>query len=191
MIRIILLLSTCMIVACNAPVVKEPPAETEETQSNGFFPVTNYLRGQIAEIKSRGFTPLRIDSTAGRKDSTWVKLESLDSTFKEFLEPEIDSQNLIKFYKEDKFADQTLGTYTFTYTSLPNLPEANALKRWDVYISQETSAIKSIYFVKKFADKELQLTWESNRGSKQVSIATDKTGRQFVEYEQVIIWNFE
>ncbi len=189
--RFIAILFSFFTLACNNPVKNNQPIENNKEESQGFFPVTNYLRGQVAEIKSKGVNPLKIDSTNGRKDSIWLKMEELDAAFKDFLEPEIDSANLAQFYEEDKFADQTLGTYTFTYTSKANLPAENPLKRWDVYISQETNKIKSIYFLKQFSDKELQLTWQSNLGCKKVSIATDKSGRQFVEYEQVIKWNFD
>ncbi len=191
MIRCIAILFSFFTLACNNPVENIKPKPIEKEESQGFFPVTNYLRGQVAEIKSRGVNPLKIDSVNGKIDSVWLKMEDLDGAFKDFLEPEIDSANLAKFYQEDKFADQTLGTYTFTYTAQANLPTDNPLKRWDVYISQETNSIKSLYFLKQFRDKELQLTWQSNNSCKKVSIATDKSGRQFVESEQVIKWNFD
>ena len=192
MIKLLLMLCSLYIIACNQPVEKsEQQTKMPKEQSPGFFPVTNYLRGQIAGIKSKGINPLKIDSANGKTDSVWLKMEDLDSAFQEFLHPEIDSTNLANFYQEDKFADETLATYTFTYTALPNLPAQQPLKRWDVYISQETNTVKSIYMVKQFETKELQLTWQSNASSKIVSIATDNSGRQFVEYEQVIKWNFD
>lgn len=187
----LLILCIFYTISCTNPAGKEQVIESSPEQTQGFFPVTNYLRGQIAQIKSKGVNPLKIDSAKGKVDSVWLRIEELDAAFKEFLEPEIDSSSLSHFFQEDKFLDQTLGTYTFTYTPLPSLPADQPLKRWDVYVSQETNTVKSIYMVKQYDTKELQLTWVSNSGCKTVSIATDKSGRQFVAYEQVIKWNFE
>jgi hypothetical protein len=191
MIRSSVILFFACFVACKNPAKNSEPVAVQAEASHGFFPVTGYLRGQIAQIKSSGVNPLKIDSANGNIDSTWLKIEDLETAFKDYLEPEIDSITLARFYTEDKFADETLGTYTFTYTALPTLPLENPLKRWDLYISQETSNIKSIYFLKQYADRELQLTWQNNQSCKKVTIATDKSGRQFVASEQIIKWNFE
>ena len=189
--RLIVIVSVLLYAACNtSPTEKEREIPAHTSDSQGFFPVTNYLRGQIAEIKSSGVNPLKIDSANGKIDSVWLKIEDFDAAFKDFLEPEIDSTNLAGFYEETKFADQTLDTYTFTYNALPNLPANNPLIRWDVYISRETNNVKSIFIAKQFPTEELQLTWHSNNSCKKVSIATNKAGRQFVAYEQVIKWNF-
>jgi len=191
MIRVAVILFLFCLVACNNPAKNSEPVAVQAEANHGFFPVTSYLRGQIALIKSSGVNPLQIDSANGKVDSTWLKIEELDTAFKDYLEPEIDSVTLARFYTEDKFADETLGTYTFNYTALPTLPLEHPLKRWDLYISQETSNIKSIYFLKQYADGELQLTWQNNQSCKKVTIATDKSARQFVASTQIIKWNFD
>ncbi|RYF90752.1 MAG: hypothetical protein EOO03_03000 [Chitinophagaceae bacterium] len=160
------------------------------TQS--FFPVTNYIYGQIEEIKQAGINPIKIDSTQKNTDSTWLKVEELSSAFDAFLTPVIDSINLTKFFTESSFDDKTIGAYTFTYTPLPNLPDSISLQRWDVYVNPVTNTVKRIFMVKKDTDnRELQLTWQSDQWCKIVTITANKDGQESVSSVQTIKWNFD
>ncbi len=179
-------------VSCNSKTKKNEPAATAEKEEASFFPVTNYIKGQIAEIKNIGITPVSFMSTGKKTDSVWLKTADFDTAFKEFVLPVIDSTNLEQFFSESKFADQTVDAYTFTYSPKANLPDSILLQRWDVYISPSSNTVKRIYIVKKTTEgKELQLTWQSGKWCKTICIAKDKTGKQFVEYEQTIKWSFD
>ena len=180
-----------LFLSCNTSnkEVQNIPAEEKATVS--FFPVTSYIKGQIAEIKSSSINPLKVIITGKRIDSSWLKIEDIDTTFKEFTLPIIDTSNLLEFFSENKFADQTLDTYTFTYTPKVVLPDSFSIQRWDVYIRPDNNKVKRIFIVKQLpGEKELQLTWQSDNWCKITCIAKDKAGKQFVAYEQVIKWNF-
>ncbi len=170
---------------------RQKPQATAEKPAN-FFPVTRYLRGQIAGIGRDGINPISITITGEKTDSSWLKMENLPDIFADFLNPEIDTTNLVPFFKEESFADETIHTYTFNYLPKTILPDTMALLRWDVLVDPETDHVKRIFIVKRTgAGKELQLTWQGDQWAKKVEIGTDKTGKQFVVSEQTIKWHFD
>ncbi len=183
-----------LIISCNRnekPATSNAPT-VEITETPGFFPVTSYIKGQIAGIKSDGIAPVMITTAKNKTDSLWLKIEQLDSVFAEFVTPEIDSVNMVSLFKENKFHDQTLNSYTFTYEPVKELPATTLLKRWDVYVTPQTGKIKRIYMEKYAADKkELQLNWQSDKSSKIIYFTTDAAGNPVVEKEVLVKWNFD
>jgi len=151
-----------------------------------FFPVTNYLQGQVMEIKARGINPLKITTINDLTDSAWIKIEDVDAALASFFRPVIDTSNLNEFFKEAKFLDQTLDAYTFTYEPVRNLPDSLTLQRWDVYIDPSRYTVKRIYLVKKENNKTLLLTWQSDKWCKTVTVTKD--GK--IEREELIKWKF-
>ena len=109
----------------------------------------------------------------------------------EFLQPEIDSANLISLFTEKSFMDQSLNAVTFTYDPVGILPDSMKLKHWDVYIDPKTSKVKRIYMVKQIdKTKTLQLTWINGQWCKITTISTDEKGIMSVEKEEKLIWDF-
>jgi len=110
---------------------------------------------------------------------------------KEFLQPEIDSANLVPFFTETKFLDQTINAFTFTYDPKIQLPDSVNLKHWDVYIDPETSKVKRVYIIKRSGEnKILQLTWQSNEWCKTTTIITTPDGISKIEKEEKISWDY-
>ena len=181
-----------MVCSCSDEAKKTTINTSEKTEQVSFFPVTSYIKGQIAELKTAAIKPLITNIAGNKKSCTFLKLEDLDSAFKEYINPEIDSSNLIDLFTETRFEDKSINAFTFIYTAKPGISENISLIRWDVIIDPETNTIKRIYIVKKIdGNKELQLTWQTGKYCKAVTIATDNTGKQFLENEQTIKWNFE
>jgi len=180
--------------ACNNSSTKQAVIDSEKKDSvekQSFFPVTNYIKGQLYEIKNKSINPLKYTTVNNHTDSAWLKIEALETAVKEFLYPEIDSVNLISLFTETKFADQTLDAYTFTYDATVLLPDTMTLKHWDVYIDPATNNVKRIYLVKTIEkNKTLQLTWQSNEWCKITTIITDKNGVSSVVKEEKITWDF-
>jgi hypothetical protein len=158
----------------------------EDTTAN-YFPVTNFIKGDIRGIKEKGANPLHRTTVYGKNDSTWLRIDSVDFAFQEFLEPRIDSANLKKYFSEKSFLDQTLGTFTFSYDRRPGSTFNFPFLNWDVLIDEETKKIKRIYLVKKIdANTIKQLTWQAENWCKIVTITNDKVVR-----EDKIIWDFD
>ena len=142
-----------------------------------FFPVTTYIKGEIYNIKSIGISPVRKITIGTHTDSSFVKAEDYEKVFADFLSPVIDSINLKKSFKETKFLDQTLNAFTFSYDPVTPAADSFAFSHWDVYIDAETNAVRRVYMVKKAgADRQLQLTWQSGKWCKTVTLNTAEKG---------------
>ena len=169
----------------------EQPSGTDTTEIQRFFPVTAYLKGEIFNLKKSGINPLKYTTVNNRTDSVWVKVEELDADLQEFLQPEIDSANLITLFSEKSFLDQSINAVTLTYDPTTILPDSIKLKHWDVYINPKTNKVKRIYMVKEIDKyKILQLTWVSNQWCKIISIVTNEKGESNIEKEEKFILDF-
>jgi hypothetical protein len=178
--------------ACNNKTEKVQTTPTtstaiiEDTTAN-YFPVTNFLLGDINSIKTNAGTPQYKITTNGKTDSSYINMDSIFIVFQDFLAPRIDSANLKKYFREKSFLDQTLGTFTFTYDRRANTSFDFPFTNWDVMINEETQKVKRIYLVKKVdaATKKL-LTWQAEKWCKIVTITNDK-----VVKEEKYIWNYD
>jgi hypothetical protein len=183
-----------MLFACKSREIKSISVkENPGTEiSNDFFPVTLFIRGQIVEMRNSGINPLKITTKGNHTDSAWLKVEELENAFADFLTPTIDSAGMWKFFTENKFLDQSLDVYTFTYEPKTELPDSLKLRRWDVYINPKNNSVKRIYIEKtNGASNTLQLTWQSNEWGKIVTFSLDKSGKEVLQKEEIIKWKFE
>lgn len=155
-----------------------------------FFPVTDYLEGEIYNIKQAGVNPLKYTSINNHTDSAWIKIEELDSVMAGFLQPRIDSTNLVTLFVGRSFLDRSLNAVTFTYDSVKVLPDSLPLKHWDIYIDPKTNKVTRIYMLKQMDGKMLQLTWKSGEWCKIVTIGSGAGAAMKVEKEEKIIWDF-
>jgi len=165
-------------------------SSNQKTGPTLFFPVTNYIKGQIYEIKHGYVTPLKIVLVHNHRDTSWIKMENLDTELTDFLSPEIDSANLISVFSETKFLDQTLDAITFTYDPIKLLPDSFLLKHWDVYIDPNSGQVKQVYLLKKLeGNRTQQLTWLSGKSCNIKIITDDANGNSSVEKEISIKWD--
>lgn len=176
----------------DAPVaVPEKKSTSDTAASDAFFPVTNYLKGQINDIREKGVNPVKYTTKDKSTDSAWLKSENFEKEMSSFLETSIDATNLIDLFSEKKFLDQTLNAYTFTYDPKVSLPDSMALQHWDVYVDPNTNKVKRIYMIIKIrGEKQQQLTWQSDKWCKIVTIGIDKNDNSYVEKEVLIKWDF-
>ncbi|MEO8174507.1 MAG: hypothetical protein ABI581_15535 [Sediminibacterium sp.] len=163
---------------------------TQKAELLRFFPVTDYIKGQIYEIKNGGINPFKIVITPGHKDSGWLKMESLDTEVADFLSPEIDSLNLTSLFSETKFIDQTLDALTLSYDPIKTLPDSFSLRHWDIYIDPKQGTVKNIYILKKTTGNKIQqLTWIARKSCNIKTIFEDAGGRPSIEKEITIKWD--
>ena len=155
-----------------------------------FFQVTNFLKGQIYELQNGGLTPIKYVINNGKRDSSFLKIPSLEKEFADFLTPVIDSSNLADFFTEKKFFDQTLHAITLTYDPVSKLPDTIALRHWDVYIDPDNGVVKRIYMVKELEGKRTQqLTWSAGKSARNV-IINESSGKPSIEREIEIKWDY-
>ena len=156
-----------------------------------FFPVTDYIKGQLFEIRNGGVNPMKFVTINKHTDSAWLKMEDLKNEATAFLSPEIDSTNLTDLFVEKKFMDQTLNAITFTYDPIKPLPDSFLLQHWDVYVDPDKNNVREVYLVKLLPGKKNQLlTWESGKSFNIKNVVTDKAGKVIIEKEITIKWHF-
>ena len=181
--------------ACNSnSKVKEniQVDKTEELQS--FFPVTDFILGQLNELDSLPVTPLKITINSNKTDSVWLKKKDIRVFAEPFLHPVIDSISLQKFFSEKSFLDQTINAVTLSYDPKIRVPDSIKLTRWDIYIDPQKNKIERIYLVKEEfingANVSTQLTWKVNKWCSIRTIEQEaKTAPQIKE--EIMKWEFD
>ena len=174
-------------------VVAEKKAEADSSKVT-FFPVTSFLKGQLLVLDSLPITLLQIKTVGKKTDSTWLKKESIRPLLQPFISPEIGADNLVAFFKQTKFNDQTVEAITFTYEPIAALPDSITIRHWDVYIHPETGRVKKVYILKQLNKDEKkytqQLTWQTDHWAKIVTILNKPDGSSEIESEIKLVWNF-
>lgn len=162
----------------------------DSIEEHTFFPVTEYILGELAQIDSLPVTPLKIISIDGKDDSIWMKKENIRVFAEPFLHPEIDSTYLNKFYEEKSFLDQTINSITLTYDPKNNSAD---FKTVTVYINPQNNKVTRIYMIKEITGntgrETVQLTWNAYHWCK-ITTITEQGNNQPKVKEEKMIWNF-
>jgi hypothetical protein len=156
-IMILLLCAT----ACHQKTPAAPAAETggqpADTVSKEFFPVADYIQGEIRYVDSTPLAILKFNMQDGKTDSSFIRQGEFNRLAQEFLPPDLATDNFEKNYSEKSFLDETTGSYVFTYSPKNN---GLALQRVDVLIAagKKLDNIKSIYLEKSFSSGDTLVT---------------------------------
>lgn len=171
-----------------------PAAELSSKKTDSFFPVTSFIRGQIITLDSLPVTPLQVTTIKGKTDSAWIQKNDLKPLLQTFLTPIITETSLTKHFYETRFNDQTLNAVTFTYDPIAKIPDTISLRHWDVYVNPETGNVTKVYMVKETNENNehitRQLTWQSNKMAKIVTILQKQDGSAELMKEVAFIWDF-
>jgi hypothetical protein len=182
----------------NSPKVSTQPDKnntdtTQEEKPTTFFPVTSFLKGQLVALDSIPFTPIVYTIVNDKTDSLWLKKDQLKIFLAPFFSFTIDSTNLLKYFKETKFNDQTLNAITLAYEPLGQLPDTIELRSWNVYIDPTSENVRSIYIEKQFKENgqsyTQQLIWTTEKSAKIITILNESNGDTKLLKEQKIIWS--
>ena len=144
--------------------------------TSSFFPVTDFIKGEINKIKTLGKNPIKYSYKKGITiDSNWIKLESVDIEFSDFTSPKIDSLNDAQSYLESDFFDNTINAFAFSYDLKENHKVSRPWKHWDIYINPESNCVSRIYLVKQIdSNISKQLTWIPEKSCKIITIKSDE-----------------
>ena len=183
------------VAACNnAPQASaiNPPVK-DSTAEPDFFPVAEYIGGQLTVIIDSFRYPLTKTITINNQ----TKLSgAADAELREwaglFRKPDISDMAIRKFYKETNIADQSNVSVTLDYTtSNMDLP----IQKIDVYIKPDpvqNDKVTGIYMEKIFSRNDTsfnqKLYWKTG---KNMQVITEKKVRdKTLPVEQVkIIWD--
>lgn len=191
--QVILVAFVCCI-SCNennADNTASNSGEPVEQEKQSFFPVTDFIKGQLQDIRKDGINPLKFTTANGKTDSAWLKIEDFEKEIGPFLSPVIDSTNLTSLFTEKRFLDQTINAFTFTYDPVKQIPDSFAFQRWDVYVDPQKNTVSRIFLIKKIAaDKKQLLTWVPGVNCKIVTVYDDGKGKSGIEKDVMIKWDF-
>ncbi|MBS1732633.1 MAG: hypothetical protein JST02_04995 [Bacteroidetes bacterium] len=175
----------------NADNTANNSGEPVEQEKQSFFPVTDFIKGQLQDIRKDGINPLKFTTANGKTDSAWLKIEDFEKEIGPFLSPVIDSTNLTSLFTEKRFLDQTINAFTFTYDPVKQIPDSFAFQRWDVYVDPQKNTVNRIFLIKKLAaGKKQLLTWVPGVNCKIVTVYDDGKGKSGIEKDVTIKWDF-
>jgi hypothetical protein len=182
-----ILIFVCLISSCSEK--KSEKIITDKTEDDAsFFPIGNYLLGDIESIKHQGISPKYIHVKNGISDSTFLQLQKIDSCLSDFLTPMIDSVSLGSMVKETKFFDETIESFTLSYDVKNEHISKTPWRKWDVYVNPETQKVDRLFLVKNISDSTFsQLTWIPNSFAKIVLINNKSSA---IVEEKTFNWNY-
>ena len=171
-----------------AAACRDKPVETKEAT---FFPVKQFIQGQLRTIDSMHMPLIMITVSGNRMDTVAITTASLHQLAADFLSPDINDSALHRYYTENSFADQTIASATLTYsTRNRDLP----VQRVDVIIRPDpvlSDQVNSIYMEKSYREKDTgvvkKLYWKADRN---FQIITIKQAGSHTENRVVkVVWN--
>jgi hypothetical protein len=168
---------------------KSDKSTSDQSESDvSFFPVGNYLLGDIESIKHQGISPKYVHIKNGNSDSSFLQLQLIDSCLSDFITPMIDSVSLSSMVKESKFYDESMESFTLSYDVQNAYLKKTPWRKWDVYINPETQKVDRLFLVKKNSDSTIvQFTWIPKSFAKIVLINNQNSS---VVEEKTFIWNY-
>jgi hypothetical protein len=182
-----ILIFVCLIASCSQNKSEKSTVDKSDSDAS-FFPVGNYLLGDIELIKHQGISPKYVHLKNGNYDSSFILLQQIDSCLTEFLLPMIDSESLNSIVKESKFYDESIESFTLSYDVQNAYIKKTPWRKWDIYINPETQKVDRLFLVKTISDSTIaQLTWIPNSFAKIVIINNESSS---IVEEKTFIWNY-
>lgn len=189
---LIFAVSICTILtACRSQTSGARQPQIEVVENSNYFPVTEYIKGQIHDIKERKVNPLLYSTDSVGIDSIWVMEAGIDTLFSDFLTPKIDTVNMKPFFKETKFLDQSIGAFTLTYEPIGKLPDSTKWQSWDVYVNPESGNVKRLFLKKNIGNGVVkQLTWLGEEGVCKIVTINTSNDNTSASDTRTIKWKF-
>ena len=162
-------------------------------KDTSFFPVTSFLQREILDLDSLPVTILETTTFNNKQSSAWLPAAKVKPKLQPFLSDIIDKNNLSSYFKETNFNDQSTDAITLMYDPKTALPDSFALRRWDVYINPDKNTLRRVYMVKRIKENNAltiqQLTWQSGKWAKIVTINNDNGNSSPVIKEIKWVWD--
>lgn len=180
--------------ACNNQVEQQEDKK-KALQKAEIFPVKSFFAGQIHLVDSLQLPVFKYMVHDNKTDSVLISLNEFKILANEFMEPDINLPSLSRYYKETGFADQSIPSVTFNYSTKNKDLE---LQRMDIVINPNpvlNDKVKSIYIEKITNSKDAsilkKLYWKANKHF-QIITFTQSGNQQAAISRLKVVWdNFE
>jgi hypothetical protein len=193
----VLVASVIFIFACGekktVPAVSLPLKQDSAAASAKYFPVMNFIKGQIAYVDS---LPVGIKKyiVGTKKGYVYIKPKEFHQLAAEFIPAEISDDLFTKEYQETSFLDQSSNSATFFYTtknaSLPVKRVDILTMKGDVY-----DQVKSIYLQKNYRSGDTAFTkklyWKPQRSFQIITEVSAGSKKPVTEIVNVVWDNME
>jgi hypothetical protein len=156
---LIFLTGILLATACNE-AAKEKTAvdKSDDGSESSFFPVTDFIRGQVHLVDSFQSITFRYITRNDKTDSSLISVAEFKEMAREFLHPDLAERFLKENYEESNFADQSSQTVVFNYTARnPKLE----IRRVDVVVDAHPAMydkVRSIYQEKQSTRSDTLIT---------------------------------
>lgn len=165
----------------------KPIAQTQD--STHFFQIPQYIQQQIEDVKKTPYYIYKIDIKNGIKDSVPINTPLFEELARQFLNTDINTSNLKKYYIENVFHDQTIKTFTISYTT-PN--KELEIQNMDILLQEDGQTVKRI-FIRKFfnyPDSSVieQLSWKAAENF-QINRLVQAKDKKENSRQTIVVWN--
>lgn len=149
-------------------------ADSAKIQPSPYFPVYDFLAGEIAYVDSTPLGLMKYTTIGKVKDSGYIQLEEFHRLTAEFQLPEINDSMLKHNFRETSFVDKSTGNATFFYK--PTDADTK-IKRIDVVTAKGDiyDEVKSLYIEKADSSVVKKLMWKPKRNFQIIRI--DPSGK--------------
>lgn len=179
-------ISICFI-SCTNNIEPALPSDKHE-----LFPVNSFLKDQVHIVDSLKLPVHKYITVDDKTDSALISREEFDSLANEFIEHDINNPTIKKFYKETSFADQSIPSVTFTYSTInKDLP----LQRVDIIVNPDpilNDQVKSVYLEEIFSTRDTsvikKLYWKTNKYF-QIITSKQASGQPATFSEVKVAWD--
>lgn len=183
-----------LLVACHnnkAPTVAANQGTAIDTANPDvdFFPVADYVKSQVHMADSLQLPIIKITIVGKDSVPSSIKADEFGKIAAEFYTPDISDVSIKRQYTETAFADQSIPSVTFTYTTKnPSLE----VQRLDVLIKPDpvqNDKVRNLYVEKYFEKGDTTFTkklfWQANKNCQIITTARPKNGTEATKIEKV------
>src|SRR5688572_2943807 len=147
---ILTVLLTTVFVSCGSNETSNPTAgaTTADSTEKVYFPVQEFLRGEIRYVDSLPVGIMKYTTTGTRIDSGYIQPPEFRALAYEFLSGDLEEERFRENFEEVSFYDQGTRYSTFNYSPKTDNTE---IKRVDVIAAPglQYDKVNSIYIEKK------------------------------------------
>lgn len=180
--------------ACNNKVEQQQNNE-QALQNAEIFPVKSFFADQINMVDSLQLPVFKHMAHDNKTDSGLISLNEFKILANEFMEADISLSSISRYYKETGFADQSIPSVTFIYSTTNKDLE---IQRMDVIINPNpvlNDKVKSIYIEKITKSKDAsilkKLYWKANKHFQIISFTQSGNQKAAISRLKVVWDNFE
>jgi hypothetical protein len=175
--------------ACKNKKATSTEQDNKQGDTARFFQVNQFINQQLSDIAKTPYYVYKIQQHNGVRDSTTLANDKVKDYASEFLQPDINNEEIKQYYKENVFHDQSTGSFTISYTTTNKDLEIQNL---DVLLQEDGKTVKWI-FVRKFTQNRdtsviKQLSWKQGLNF-EVNRLSSVPGQPDVQDKTIVVWN--